>query len=216
MRNAALTSKFTYKHGRNALAVGFLLLILIPILTHSVIAQSTVELLYSLPGLIASENLIEMSWIPVSIAALGYYPLNWIRQKSKLSKMRRKLASDLHDDLGSILNGVTIYTDLALKNGETRYLNKIKEGTQEAINGIRNMIWQLDDSDTSFSNLVSRISSFASFLCEARKIDFKVDISKEVCQYKLQEEEKRNIYLILKEAINNSVKYAVPSQITLE
>jgi signal transduction histidine kinase len=144
---------------------------------------------------------------------VGYIPYLLYKQKNKAEKLRVKLASDLHDELGSILNTVSIYTDLALQKGEERYLLKIKESTQEAITGIRNIIWQLDDNDTSFTNLVSRINNFASFLCQVKKIHFKVDVSKESFLYRLGEAEKANLYMIVKEAINNSIKYADAKEI---
>lgn len=213
MKSVHLNSTFSHNNMRIGLGVCFLIIISVSILSYSTIWDDLTHLLYSIPTLIKPGNLLGIG-IPVFITTLGY-PYMLFRQKNKTEKLRMKLASDLHDDLGSLLNSVSIYTDLALIKGETTYLRKIKEGTQEAISGIRNIIWQLDDKDTSFSNLISRINAFASFLCQIKQIGFRVEIEKEAYHYELHEEEKRNLYMVIKEAINNSVKYADASEIIL-
>jgi signal transduction histidine kinase len=200
---------------RNGLAICFLALISVSLLSYSNIANEVIALFNSLLSLITPENLYEFSWLPLFITAVAFYPYMILRQKNKTKKLRSRLASDLHDDLGSILHSVSIYTDLALIKGEAVYIQKIKDSAQEAINGIRDIIWQLDDNDTSFSNLIARVKSFASFLCQVRQISFNVKISNDAILYQLHEEEKRNLYMIIKEAINNSVKHARPDEVTL-
>lgn len=215
MKSLLLNSKFTHNNIRVGLGVCFLILLSISILSHSTLWDRFDQLFDSFLSMVPHMNIYDVSWIPVFIATVAYFPYMAYRQKSKTEKLRTKLASDLHDDLGSILNSVNIYTDLALIKGEATYIRKIKEGTQEAINGIRNIIWQLDDEDPSFSNLVSRIRCFAGFLCQVKQIRFNVTMDNEALLYELNEEEKRNLYMIIKEAINNSVKYAEATDIEL-
>lgn len=215
MKILHLGSKFTHSNIRTCLGLCFLSLALVSILSYSALSDHLSFLFYSFHLLISHENLFGISWTSLLILTLGYYPYMKFKQKHEKEKLRIKLASDLHDDLGSILNSVSIYTDLALIKGESTYLHKIKESTQEAISGVRNIIWQLDDKDTSFSNLISRINCFASFLCQAKQIRFKAEMGKEAFLYQLQEEEKRNLYMIIKEAINNSVKYSNAKEILL-
>ncbi len=86
-----------------------------------------------------------------------------INQLKKEQQIRSKLASDLHDDLGSTMNSVKVYANLAImEKQQEKYLFKIKEGTQEAITSIRDIIWVLDDSKDSVEHLLSRINHFAS------------------------------------------------------
>ncbi|HKH61936.1 MAG TPA: histidine kinase [Flavitalea sp.] len=215
MKSLHPNSKITYYNIRKYLGMCFITLISISILSYSNIPESISDFIYYFQALIKGYKLSGIAWIVAFLAASIYYPYITFKQKNKTQKLRTKIASDLHDELGSILNSVNIYTDLALIKGEAKYLQKIKESTQEAIGGVRNIIWQLDDKDTSFSNLVSRINSFASFLCQSKQIEFKVEIGKEALLYELHEEEKRNLYMIVKEAINNSIKYANANEIAL-
>ncbi|HEX2628639.1 MAG TPA: triple tyrosine motif-containing protein, partial [Chitinophagaceae bacterium] len=139
-----------------------------------------------------------------------------IAQIKKEERIRSRLASDLHDDLGSTFNSIKVYSNLALMQpGDTGYLHKIKEGTQDAINGIRDMIWVLDDKKDTVGDILSRIQQFAIPLCEAEGIVFNMNVDAGLNHHKLGKEEKRNLYLMLKEGINNSIKYAGCSAITL-
>ena len=132
-----------------------------------------------------------------------------INQLKKEKEIRTHLASDLHDDLGSTLNSVKVYANMAMLEKENnKYLEKIKESTQEAISGVRDIIWILDDKKDSMEHLVTRISLFAVSLCDAGGISFHSQLSESLRNYKLGKEEKRNLYMIIKEAVNNSIKYA--------
>ncbi len=153
----------------------------------------------------------------VLILALGYgaYRIR-INQLKHEHQIRTKLASDLHDDLGSTMNSVKVYANLAImERGAEKYLFKIKESAQEAIVGIRDIIWVLDDSKDSIEDLFTRISSFAASLCEANNITYKLVITQEARDYKLSQGERRNLYMILKEAVNNAVKYAEARELVL-
>lgn len=139
-----------------------------------------------------------------------------IRQYRREENIRRRLARDLHDDLGSTMNSINIYTHLALMEDSTnRYLKQINQGAQEAVAGIRDIIWILDDHKDTVGELADRISRFAHPLCEANQISFTVQTDPASTGSRLGKEEKRNLHMILKEAINNSIKYAEAKNLTL-
>lgn len=139
-----------------------------------------------------------------------------INQLKKENLIRSKIAGDLHDDLGSTMNSVKVYTNLAMMEQQAdKYLPLIKQGTQDAISSIRDIIWVLDDSKDVLEHLVNRVNTFARPVCEANNISYVTDIADEIRDYKLLQEEKRNLYMILKEAINNAIKYAACRQITV-
>jgi signal transduction histidine kinase len=159
------------------------------------------------------KTLIALTIISISYAL---YRMR-INQLKKEQRIRTKLANDLHDDLGSTMNSVKVYANLAIMEKQAdKYLPMIKEGSQEAITGIRDIIWVLDDKKNSLEQLLSRISSFASPLCEANHIQYKQELSDNARDHKLGQEEKRNLYMMLKEAVNNANKYSHAQTITIE
>lgn len=160
-------------------------------------------------------------WFKASLALLfmaivyGLYRIR-INQFKKEKEIRSKLASDLHDDLGSTMNSVKIYTNLALMGPDKdKYLPLIKEGTQDAITGIRDIIWVLDNTKDSIEDLLARVTTFAGPLCEANGIRYKATFSDEARHQKLAQEERRNLYMMMKEAVNNAVKYAGGENISI-
>jgi signal transduction histidine kinase len=115
------------------------------------------------------------------------------------------------------MNSVKVYANLAIMEKQAdKYLPMIKEGSQEAITGIRDIIWVLDDKKNSLEQLLSRISLFASPLCEANHIYYKQELSDQARDHKLGQEERRNLYMMLKEAVNNAIKYSYGHTITIE
>jgi len=138
-----------------------------------------------------------------------------INNLKKAERVRIQVASDLHDELGGTLNSVKVFTNLALmEKNNTSHLEKIKEATQSAITGVKDIIWVLDDKRDTLDHLLGRINQFARPICEAAGISYKQQ-SGVNDDYKLGKEEKRNLYMIIKESINNSIKYADCSTIEL-
>lgn len=145
------------------------------------------------------------------IYSIYKYRINQIRKEERI---RQRISSDLHDDIGSTLNSIKVYANLALTQPEkTEYLVTVKQNTQEAISGLRDVIWVLDDKEDSIEQLSARVVQFAHPLCRANDIEFSKTINPDLYGVRLGKEQKRNIYLTLKESINNSIKYAACTRI---
>lgn len=132
-----------------------------------------------------------------------------ISQIRKEHLIRKNIASDLHDDIGSTLNTVKVFTHLAKRNiNKSEYLDEIENALTDANIGLRDMIWVLDDSADSSSDLIDRIKKFAIPITSACNINFECIQSKDWKYYALTKTEKRNLLLMFKEIINNSIKYS--------
>lgn len=137
-----------------------------------------------------------------------------IRQIKKQHEIRRNIATDLHDDLGSTLNSVKVFTNLAIRGvNQEESLQQIKDNLTEATVGLRDMIWVLDDSLDTVEELVTRLKQFTLPVATASNTEASITAVSDVSKYILTKEEKRNLFLVCKEAINNSIKYAAASHI---
>lgn len=160
-------------------------------------------------------------WFKLSLALLfiatvyGLYRLR-VNQLKKEQAIRTRLAGDLHDDLGSTLNSIKVYASLAQLDQQGSYLEKIKESTREAISGVKDLIWVLDDRKDTIEDLLTRINQFAQPLCEASGIRYRQTFTDEARTHKLAREEKRNLYMILKEAVNNACKYSGAGELAID
>lgn len=148
--------------------------------------------------------------------AYGFYRLR-IHQIRKQQEIRKNVSSDLHDSIGSSLTSVNVLLNLALNSPTPKtQLENIKESVSEATSALRDLIWILDDTLDSVEGLISRLKQYAAPVCHATNIQLQLNIEPGAGYIKLTKKEKRNLLLICKEAINNSIKYAEASVIGIE
>lgn len=140
-----------------------------------------------------------------------------IAQIKKQHQIRKNIATDLHDDLGSTLNSVKVFTNLAISGvKQEESLQQVKDNLTEATMSLRDMIWVLDDSLDTVDELVTRLKQFAIPVATASNIETIITAGSDVNSRTLTKEEKRNLFLICKEAVNNSIKYSGASQIKID
>ncbi len=139
-----------------------------------------------------------------------------IAQLERQHAIRREIANDLHDDLGSTLNTVKVLTHLA-RNGAEReeYLNKIEESLASASTGLRDMLWVLDDSGDTLQDLMTRICNAVLPVINAKGIHLDCKVEEDLKDRIISKAEKRNLLLIAREAVNNSIKYATCRNISI-
>ncbi len=146
--------------------------------------------------------------LAVLLVFYGFYKFR-INELKKQQQIRRSIASDLHDDIGSTLNTVKVFTHLAKnETNKNEYLTQIEKSLTEATTGLRDMIWVLDDRQDTIHALIERIKQFAIPVTSANNIHFDCHIESVEKEWKLLKTEKRNVMLMIKESINNSIKYA--------
>ncbi|SEM65321.1 Histidine kinase [Mucilaginibacter gossypiicola] len=162
---------------------------------------------------------IEPKWFEtwffkLAMVVLGVIILNAfyhyrIKQIKIQQQIRRDIANDLHDDLGSTLNSIKIFTHLAIeKKQNISYLKEIEKLITSTTGGLRDMLWVLEDSRDDMNELLDRVKKFATPIAHANQIKLECYIEPELGNPNISKTEKRNLLLIAKEAINNSFKYA--------
>jgi ligand-binding sensor domain-containing protein/two-component sensor histidine kinase len=144
----------------------------------------------------------------------------YIIYKSRMQKMRdirrirNKIASDLHDDLGATLSSISIMSELVNQQVKDQspqassLLEKIGSSSRNMIESVNDMVWAINPQNDSFENVIKRMRTFASEILSAKDIAFHFDFDKNLLQSKLKMEMRRNFYLIFKEAVNNVAKYS--------
>ncbi|HZI52301.1 MAG TPA: two-component regulator propeller domain-containing protein [Chitinophagaceae bacterium] len=154
------------------------------------------------------------------VASLLYWLYRYRMQHAlKLEKLRSRISTDLHDDIGSTLSSISILSDMTLKERDhaqsAEMVQEIKTSSISLMEKMDDIVWSINPKNDSLENLMLRIKHFASKLFEAKDIDYiiEIDALKEV---KLSMEYRQHIYLILKEAINNLVKYSDGTQASIK
>jgi ligand-binding sensor domain-containing protein/two-component sensor histidine kinase len=152
------------------------------------------------------------------ITAIYKYRLNQIL---KLQLIRNRIASDLHDEIGSNLSAISIFSEVAREQRGGRptdvsgLLKKISGYSQSSLDAMNDIVWTINSKNDRFENIIVRMRSLAAELLEAKNIEVNLDIDEKLNRLHLGLEERRNFYLIYKEALNNIVKYANCSHVNI-
>src|SRR5215831_7056276 len=140
----------------------------------------------------------------------------------ELERVRTRIASDLHDDIGSSLSRMAILSEVAKQrmagtdNQPISILTDIAESARGAADSMSDIVWAIDPRRDDLSSVVFRVRQFASDLLGSKGISWHLQVPAEFDRVKLNPEQRRHIFLIFKEAIINSVRHAACSSVKLE
>lgn len=162
------------------------------------------------------KNLMIGGFIVLSILSLFIYHYYLTRQKLKLQVLRNKIASDLHDDVGSTLSSISIFSQMARQQSSDiiPLLESIGESSRKMLDAMADIVWTINPENDQFEKIILRMRSFAYELLGAKNIEFEFNAEEDISTLKLPMEVRKNLYLIFKEATNNLVKYAEADKAT--
>jgi signal transduction histidine kinase/sugar lactone lactonase YvrE len=151
------------------------------------------------------------------IAALYRYRVSHLLA---LERMRTRIATDLHDDLGSSLSRISILSELARRRAQgdadgTRLVTDIGETAREMMNALGESIWAIDPRRDDLRSLATRIRRFAGDLLESHGIVWNLQAPADAEEVKLSPVERRQLYLVFKEALHNVARHAGASSVSM-
>ena len=130
-----------------------------------------------------------------------------------------KIASDLHDEVGSSLTRISIYSELVQSGTEATqsksYLKSISEMSREIVSTMSDIVWSIDNRNDSTGALILRMKDFATEVFQAKNIEMSFVVEGVDESRTLDPALKQNIYLIFKESVNNIVKHANAQHVSI-
>ena len=170
-------------------------------------------------GMIAA---IVLTILVVIIAFLLINRIRILQEKKRLEaieNMRKEIASDLHDDIGSTLSSIQIISTLLQQQEKN---NKIKESAEninnlstKIANGIREIVWSLNSENDDLGSTIIQLKKITdeTLLSDQIKYSFIDDIMEP--NKKLLPTVRKDFMMIFKEAINNSRKHGNSQNISI-
>jgi signal transduction histidine kinase/ligand-binding sensor domain-containing protein len=136
-----------------------------------------------------------------------------INQLLHLQQVRNRISADLHDELGSTLSGISIMGSLARRESSTQeipstLMDRIMEDVRQMSSSLDDIVWNISPKNDALSSLIARMTRYASEIFEAKQINFSLKVPQRLSDIKLSMDQRRNVYLIFKESVNNLVKYS--------
>ncbi len=145
-----------------------------------------------------------------------------IRRVLELERIRTRIASDLHDDIGAGLSQIAVISDAVrdqLKNSNTETttrLHKVSETARDLMESMSDIVWAVNPSRDRVEDLVTRLRRFSTDIFSAANIDFEMIAPEPDAGRKLTPDFKRHIHLIVKECVNNIVKHSQANNARIE
>ena len=149
--------------------------------------------------------------VVIALAGIILFIYNYYRVKKmvEMERMRVRIASDLHDDVGSALTEIALQSDflqtMEVPDKLEESLKQIGAQSRRIVSSLDDIVWSIDARNDTVGDLTDRMQDHMNNVLPDRKVyyDFDCDM-----QQQLDVSLKENLYLIYKEAVNNIAKHS--------
>lgn len=131
---------------------------------------------------------------------------------------RNRISADMHDDLGAGMTTISLYSELAktrLSANPIPEIEKISSAANELLNKMNAIIWSMSSSNDSLGNMIAYIRIYALEYFENTGINCKINIPEKLPNIEVIGEIRRNVFLVIKEALNNILKHAKATEVSI-
>ena len=137
-------------------------------------------------------------------------------QQESIIKEKRRISSEIHDDIGSGLFAIQLFADqTAKKRKDVEELSQISAMMNDISAKIREVIWTTNVMNDTLENLIYYIQFNIEKLFEHTSINLTSRVPDEIMDLNINSQNRRNIYLIIKELSHNAIKHSKATRVDL-
>jgi signal transduction histidine kinase/ligand-binding sensor domain-containing protein len=146
--------------------------------------------------------------------------LRVLEQQAALYKERARIAKDIHDDLGGSLTQISLLSELARQDSAApdkteEHVRHISTTARQVIKSLDEIVWAVNPRNDTLPHLIDYIGQFAVEFLRAANIRCRVDLPDHPPQQTVSAEARHNLFLAMKEALNNVVRHTRASEVWL-
>jgi signal transduction histidine kinase/ligand-binding sensor domain-containing protein len=141
-----------------------------------------------------------------------------LEQQHAIERDRARIAKDIHDELGAGLTQITLASELARRGpaAETqRCLGQILESARSLTRAMDETVWAVDPRNDTLDGLMTYICKYALDYMRVAGIRCRLDVPSELPSVPVNSETRHNLFLSVKEALNNVIKHARATEVWL-
>jgi len=144
-----------------------------------------------------------------------------IEKQQAVEHERTRIASEMHDDLGAGLTTIRYLSDKALTQAkdpeEAQQIQKIADHSNALVRNMSEIIWAMNSRFDNAENLIGYLRRYASEYLEEHHLPLKFVIADDHLQeISIGGEKRRNLFLVFKEVLHNTVKYANAERVEIK
>lgn len=140
----------------------------------------------------------------------------------EIEQVRKRIATDLHDDIGSSLTQISILSEVAQReiahddSSATKPLSMIASASRELVDSMSDIVWAINPQKDHLSDLTQRMRLFASDIFTGSNIKFRFDAPGADQDVRIGANVRREVFLIFKESVNNLVRHSGCTEAEIE
>jgi signal transduction histidine kinase/streptogramin lyase len=140
-----------------------------------------------------------------------------LQQQHAIERDRARIAKDIHDDIGAGLTQITLLTELVRREPDQTNANleRITQSARKLTKAMDEIVWAVDPQHDTFEGLMDYISAYAEDFLRVAGIRCRMDLPVALPAMRVDAELRYNLFLALKESLNNIVKHAQATEVWL-
>jgi len=140
-----------------------------------------------------------------------------LQQQHAIERDRARIAKDIHDEVGAGLTQITLLTELARREPaqSDANLGRITDSARRLTKAMDEIVWAVDPQHDTLAGLMDYVSAYAEDFLRVAEIRCRMDLPMTLPALRVEAELRYNLFLALKEALNNIVKHAQATEVWL-
>jgi signal transduction histidine kinase/ligand-binding sensor domain-containing protein len=139
----------------------------------------------------------------------------------EMARMRSRIATDLHDDIGANLTRIALLSEVATRQEwsagtSSGPLASIARIARESVGSMSDIVWAINPARDSLLDLTRRMRQHAEEVFVLNGIDLRFDADEAGAHKKLGADVRRDLLLIFKEAANNAARHSRCSRVEID
>lgn len=141
-----------------------------------------------------------------------------LEQERALERERARISQDMHDEVGASLSEIAILSELAKKKPHEAdvHVQEISERAAEVIDNVSEIVWAINPKNDTLDNLVAHLRRYAVKYLGLAQIRCTFNAPDVIPAHHLTAEVRRNLFLVVKEALHNVVKHSGATEVYID
>jgi signal transduction histidine kinase/ligand-binding sensor domain-containing protein len=150
----------------------------------------------------------------------GLRQLQRLEQQRVLQEERARIAKDLHDDLGANLTGLALQLDLVSSQShaadeQQHRLATLAHSTRAMVDNMREVVWAMNPQHDNVESFANFLGQYTEQFLTAAGLRCRLELSPRLPAQPLGSHTRHQLFLVVKEALNNIVRHAHAHEVRL-